>query len=337
MHYNWQLKNGYPEKSNLKAFGTFVCGGGSTMGYKLAGFDHLGGVEIDEKIAKVYKKNHDPKHFYQMDIREFNEMENLPDELFDLDLLDGSPPCSSFSMAGSREKAWGKNKKFREGQTKQVLDDLVFQYCDTIIKLKPKCFILENVKGLITGNAKVYCKEIVKKLNQAGYKSQIFLLNAASMGVPQKRERVFIIGRQKELDWPDLKLEFNERPIKFKEVKNETNTKENLSEWQLNPWKLRTKKDKSIGDIIKRTENRVSGFTHTIIHDDDVVSTIIARNAKILYSIPRELDKIEICKIGSYPTDYDFESVQPQYLIGMSVPPLMTAKIAKEIRGQWFE
>jgi DNA (cytosine-5)-methyltransferase 1 len=49
-------------------------------------------------------------------------------ELFDIDILDGSPPCSSFSMSGSREKAWGKNKKFREGQANQVLDDLFFHF-----------------------------------------------------------------------------------------------------------------------------------------------------------------------------------------------------------------
>ncbi|XBO87446.1 hypothetical protein AAGG52_04690 [Bacillus licheniformis] len=61
-----------------------------------------------------------------MDIRDFNKMENLPDELFNLDIFDGSPPCSVFSIAGDREKAWGKEKAFREGQAKQSLDDLFF-------------------------------------------------------------------------------------------------------------------------------------------------------------------------------------------------------------------
>ena len=165
--YKWSLKDGYPAKgiknNGLNVFGTFICGGGSTMGYKLAGFNHLGGVEIDKKVADVYKENHKPKYMYNQDLREFNKREDLPKELYDLDILDGSPPCSSFSMAGSREKAWGKKKQFTEGQAFQTLDDLVFIYCDTIIKLQPKVFILENVKGIIQGNAKLYSKNIVKK------------------------------------------------------------------------------------------------------------------------------------------------------------------------------
>lgn len=128
------------------------------MGYKLAGFEHLGGVEIDEKVADVYKLNHSPKYLFVEDIRLFNKRNDLPKELFELDILDGSPPCSTFSMAGSREKAWGKKKQFREGQAVQILDDLVFEYVRTIDKLKPKVCLLENVRGIIQGNAKAYSK-----------------------------------------------------------------------------------------------------------------------------------------------------------------------------------
>ena len=72
------------------------------MGYKLAGYEHLGGVEIDPKVAAIYKANHNPKHLFIEDIRAFNKRNDLPEELYNLDLLDGSPPCSSFSMAGTR-------------------------------------------------------------------------------------------------------------------------------------------------------------------------------------------------------------------------------------------
>ena len=217
--YKWNLADGYPAKGIAKnecnVFGTFICGGGSTMGYKLAGFNHLGGVEIDPQVADVYKENHKPKYLFVEDIREFNKRTDLPKELFNLDILDGSPPCSTFSMAGSREKDWGKEKQFREGQAVQTLDDLVFVYCDTIIKLQPKVFLLENVKGIIQGNAKAYSKEIAKKMTAAGYVVQVFCLNAASMVVPQKRERVFFIGHKNELKYPKLKLEFNETEHKL--------------------------------------------------------------------------------------------------------------------------
>ena len=116
--YRWFLKDGYPaqgiEKHGLKVFGTFICGGGSTMGYKLAGYEHLGGIEIDPKVADVYNINHKPKYLFIEDIREFNNRNDLPKELYEIDILDGSPPCSSFSMAGNREKDWGKEKKFRD-------------------------------------------------------------------------------------------------------------------------------------------------------------------------------------------------------------------------------
>lgn len=93
------------------------------MGSELAGYHHLGGVELDPSIAAIYKQNHHPEHLYIEDIRDFNNRTDLPEELYQLDILDGSPPCSTFSMAGKREKAWGKEKQFAEGQKMQRLDD----------------------------------------------------------------------------------------------------------------------------------------------------------------------------------------------------------------------
>ena len=87
--YRWTLKDGYPAKNvpfhGSTAFGTFICGGGSTMGYKLAGYNHLGGVEIDSKMAEIYNLNHKPTHLYLQDIRLFNQRNDLPKELYELD------------------------------------------------------------------------------------------------------------------------------------------------------------------------------------------------------------------------------------------------------------
>ena len=116
--WKWSMSKDYPqEKGKIKVFSCFSCGGGSTMGYKLAGCEVIGNCEIDKQMNEVYVKNHHPKFNYCMDIRDFNNLpdDELPEELFNLDILDGSPPCTTFSIAGDREDTWGKKKKFREG------------------------------------------------------------------------------------------------------------------------------------------------------------------------------------------------------------------------------
>ena len=328
--YKWNLTDGYPakniEKHNLKVFGTFICGGGSTMGYKLAGFEHLGGVEIDASVADIYKANHNPKHLYIEDIRDFANRNEFPKELYELDILDGSPPCSSFSMAGNREKDWGKEKVFREGQTLQKLDDLFFDYIKLAKKLQPKVVIAENVKGLIQGNAKSYVKKIKKGFEEAGYKVQLFLLNAASMGVPQKRERVFFICQRNDLNLPKLVLKFNEKSINAKLVLDYDSNGKKLTELENKYYKL-AKQGESVGKFKtnkKYNENKVPG-------------TIVANSDYFHPTIARKINSKEYKLIGSYPLDYNFKKIEPKYLIGMSVPPVMTAQISHEIYLQWFK
>ena len=129
-NYDWTLREANFTKDKGKVFSCFSCGGGSTMGYKLAGFDVIGCNEIDPKMMEVYKKNHNPKYSFLESIETFKKRDDLPKGLYNLDILDGSPPCSSFSMTGNREKDWGKKKKFREGQAEQVLDNLFFDFID---------------------------------------------------------------------------------------------------------------------------------------------------------------------------------------------------------------
>ena len=189
--WKWYLKDIKQDK-NVKVFSCFSCGGGSTMGYKRAGFDVIGNCEIDPRMNAVYVKNNHPKYNFLMDLREFNKKTDLPEELYNPDILDGSPPCSTFSTAGSREKAWGKEKVFREGQRKQTLDDLFFVFLDTVEKLKPKIVVAENVTGLLKGNAKGYVNEIIKRFHNLGYDVQLFKLNSAKNECPpSKRTSVF--------------------------------------------------------------------------------------------------------------------------------------------------
>ena len=334
--YKWYLKDGYPKSHGLKVFGTFICGGGSTMGYKLAGFEHLGGVEIDPEVADVYKTNHNPKYLFVEDIRGFADRKEFPEDLYNLDILDGSPPCSSFSMAGNREKDWGKTKVFREGQAEQRLDDLFFDYIRLAKKLQPKVVIAENVKGLIQGNAKAYVHRIKREFEAAGYKVQLFLLNAASMGVPQKRERVFFICQRNDLNFPKLQLNFNEKPITIQEIekKNINSIGNELSEAYKKWWVL-TKK----GNSFSTAHPKGSFFNTYKLHKNSICPTITAtEGAKIThYNFPNQIsdELIKIC--GTYPLDYNFKKLEPKYLIGMSVPPVMTAQIATEIYNQWLK
>jgi len=339
--YKWHLTDGYPAKgvepNNLNVFGTFICGGGSTMGYKLAGFNHLGGVEIDPKVAAVYKANHNPKYLYVEDIREFVKRNDLPKELYQLDLLDGSPPCSSFSMAGNREKDWGKEKVFREGQALQTLDDLFFDYIALAKKLQPKVVLAENVKGLIQGNAKSYVKKIKSSFEDAGYKVQLFLLNAASMGVPQKRERVFFICQRNDLNLPVLKLGFDEEIIKYGEYRK-IGSDRSFTEHDRNIWNNKKIGDRDYGQTLLRIENRESNWNSKYIYDNEPCQTITSTSGSKLISFtePKHLSTEEIKMSGSYPIDYNFNKMDEKYLIGMSVPPVMTAQIAYQIYLQWF-
>ena len=308
----WNLTDLKDIKPNgYKVFSCFHCGGGSTMGYKLSGFEVLGGVEIDPKMMAVYQANHKPKHPYLMGVGDFNRIQarDLPKELFDLDILDGSPPCSSFSMAGSREKKWGKKKKFREGQAEQVLDDLFFQFIETARKLQPKIIVAENVKGLILGKAKGYVKQIAQMLKLAGYDVQLFLLNAAFMGVPQRRERTFFIAKRNDLKLGSIKLRFDEQTISI----NKIDCKDRVDAIFY---------EKRYGDVAQDMNKPASTLA----------------SAQRLFDKDKKLigDKTLI-RIQSFPEDYNFLKNKTAYICGMSVPPYMMNRISKQIQIQWLD
>lgn len=211
--WKWNLADlKYVKGNGKKVFSCFSCGGGSSMGYKLAGYEMIGCCEIDPRMVAVYRQNLHPPLVYNVDIRELLN-QPLQSVLYELDILDGSPPCSVFSMAGDREAGWNKEKVFREGQAKQKLDDLFFHFIRIAKELRPKVVIAENVAGLIKGNAKGYVNEIFKAFSDAGYDAQLFLLNSAFMGVPQRRERTVFIARRKDLGLPKISMAFREDPI----------------------------------------------------------------------------------------------------------------------------
>jgi DNA (cytosine-5)-methyltransferase 1 len=347
-NYNWTLKNAVFTKDKGKVFSCFACGGGSTMGYKLAGFDVLGCNEIDPKMMDAYKTNHNPKYAYLEPIQEFKNRKDLPSELYNLDILDGSPPCSSFSMAGNREKDWGKDKVFKEGQAKQVLDTLFFDFIDLAKELQPKIVVAENVEGILMGNAKKYVRKIYEEFGNAGYYVQHFLLNASKMGVPQRRKRVFFVALRKDLaipflhqsdmftQMPKIEMEFNEKEIPFKEFdsgKKGMKLFPSVSEWY-----DKVKLGESVCNCIRRHGLKEKLYSYSKVNPDRALKTILSSydSGEFRHDSQHYLHIDDIIKGGSFPADYDFLNLKPKYLVGMSVPPLMIARIADEIYNQWL-
>lgn len=325
--------------NGFKVFSTFACGGGSSTGYKLAGYEVVGINEIDEGLVKVYKANYHPKYIFNCDIRDLVTSE-IPQSLYGIDVLDGSPPCSVFSMAGSREKAWGKEKTFREGQKKQRLDDLFFAFLDLAKKIEPKVIIAENVKGMLAGKAKGYVKEIVTELSSMGYTTQIFLLNASTMGVPQKRERVFFIAHKNEYHLPKLILNPNEAFITYNQIKTNEGLTRELTPGVTELVEQRGPHDRSVGDTNLRINGKNTYFTTIYIRDDEVPNTLASGSVLVSMSTGKQLTSRELTRIQSFPEDYNFVKNESynhiKYILGMSVPPRMMEYVAKEVEKQWL-
>lgn len=320
LSYSWKLATANFTKDKGSVFECFSSGGGSTMGYKLAGFDVIGCNEIDKRMMEAYITNHNPKYSFLESISTFKLRNDLPEELYNLDILSGSPPCSTFSLAGLRGKAWGEMRSFKEGKAKQILDTLFFDFIDLANKLQPKMVVAENVKGLIQGKAIKYLERIYKELDQAGYIATHYLLDSSKMGVPQKRERVFIIGIRKDLAKPFIKknglfdfklkldLKFNEKKIplnKFAKGKPKTTTMNYLPD--------------RFGDVVVDLNKPCPTLVtvHRYWIDENTI-----------------LDDDTIAKVGTFPLDYKYPNKNKLYIIAMSVPPIMIAKISLRLHEQ---
>lgn len=340
--WKWTMKNDYPkEKNGLKVFSCFACGGGSTMGYKLAGCEVIGCCEIDKSMNEIYVKNHHPKYNYLMDIRDFNNLpdEDIPSDLFNLDILDGSPPCTTFSMAGKREEGWGVKKKFREGQVEQTLDDLSFVFIETVAKLMPKVVIMENVEGLLFGEAWTYVQNIYKYFKDIGYNVKHYLLKGEYMGIPQTRHRVFFIAIRNDIqfDLGSLDMSFNYAPITYGEIK-EGEVRQMKKESQFYQiCKQATNQDGCIADTKQRIGQKPTGFQSIYIRDDKIMPTLRTRMDLIDIEQLAYISKETFRNSQTFPRDYDFvnfSSSNIAYVCGMSVPPVMIKRIVTRLIEQ---
>jgi len=169
----------------------FAGCGGSTLGYKMAGFNELLAIDWDDNAEATYKLNFNSP-YYNGDITKLTSDDILKLAKIkkgELDLLDGSPPCQGFSTSGNRK-------------IMDIRNNLFYDFVRLVKELQPKVFVMENVTGQTKGVMKGVFNEILKELKTTGYNFKVKKLNSANYGVPQIRERIFYIGVR-----PDLKKE----------------------------------------------------------------------------------------------------------------------------------
>lgn len=159
----------------------FAGGGLMAVGLRAAGYDLIYANDFDKNAVKAYRHNLGD-HIVHGDITAI-DIDTIPDA----DVIAGGPPCQDYSVAGTGAGEEGERGK------------LVWRYLDIIERKRPKAFVFENVKGLITKKHRPTFDALLKQFKIIGYNVSWRLVNAWDYGVAQKRERVFIVGVRADL------------------------------------------------------------------------------------------------------------------------------------------
>jgi DNA (cytosine-5)-methyltransferase 1 len=200
------------DNSKLKFIDTFAGCGGLSLGLKNVGFNPVLINEIEPKFLESYYFNHNIRldNYYCGDIKDIANSEEIKKKFKNIDLIVGGPPCQGFSMANRQ----------------RILDDprnkLYKYYLDLLRNLKPKFFIMENVKGMMKKSDEIL--ENFHSILGTEYSIEMAMLNAKDFGIPQNRERVFVIGSRianitaKEIIKDILSQKENIKPVKLKDA-----------------------------------------------------------------------------------------------------------------------
>jgi DNA (cytosine-5)-methyltransferase 1 len=197
-YYRYTLDD-LKESSDRKLFSYisfFAGGGGSSAGYKLAGGDCRFVNEFQQVAVDTYLANWPDTPHICGDIKDVSGaqiMEMTGIKKYELDILDGSPPCPPFSMSGTKKAGWGK-EKMAYGMKQQNIEDLTWEMIRIAGEMMPKVIICENVKGLTMEYAKQHLDRMITDFEALGYSTTFKVLNGIHFGVPQKRQRVFIVS-----------------------------------------------------------------------------------------------------------------------------------------------
>jgi len=364
------LKDVYDASAQNKftVISTFAGGGGSSTGYRLAGGNILCVNEFVEEARNTYKENYPntpilPDDINKLSGQEFLDISGL--DVGELDILDGSPPCSAFSMAGNvshgkgntHKDAFGKTKGYSDIKEVSNIEDLFFEFLRVADVIKPKVIIAENVAGLTMGEAKQYFNKIQNTFEKIGYDVCAKVLNSAYFGVPQTRSRVFFIGVRSDITlqigltfmniesiFPTenksmviLKDALNSLEYDDEEIKTLTEKFTNTAYWRdtgskmpINPEKVLTGMDyhhKGHHFNLKRVSLEKPAPTLTAMGSNDTTAGAFHWNE------PRKLTIGELKRIQSLPDDFVLTGKwnQQSERIGRMVPPLLLKSIADSV------
>jgi DNA (cytosine-5)-methyltransferase 1 len=327
-----------------KVISTFSGAGGSSLGYKLAGLDVVAANEFVPFAVSTYKANFPNTIMFDKDIRTIKGADFLDAvglEVGQLDILDGSPPCGAFSMAGLREDGWGKEKKYSD--VTQRIDDLFDEYIRLVTEIQPKVFVGENVSGMAMGGAKPYFAKVYRALENAGYNVSCRLLNAQYFNVPQHRPRLIWVGVRKDLNVLPSHPKPQYTPIKLGEaLKNVINTPEDIkaAEYPEHYSVMPLIKQMKPGESGSKYHPNGSYFSLKRLDFDKVCSTILQKDAthtssSALHPIEnRKLTIPELRIICTFPDNFIFTGNYGKQWerMGRAVPPLFMKAIAEHIR-----
>lgn len=324
------------------AVSTFSGAGGSSLGMSMAGFRVLRAHEFIDAAADVYEANNPGTPVDRRDLRAVTADDLLGHiglAVGELDLMEGSPPCASFSTAGNRHKDWGKVKAYSDSA--QRSDDLFFEFARLVGGVAPRVFTAENVSGLVKGTAKGYFLEILAALKSAGpgYRVEAKLLNAKWLGVPQSRQRVIFVGVREDLRAADGSPLLPVHPKPFGPPVTLADALDGLDA----PVEAKSTLYKSLNDEWHKIRHGSSSdryFQFRRMAWDETPPTIHAgcnvKAAAVHPDEPRWFSTAELRRICSFPDDFILTGTYPQQgeRLGRSVPPLMARAIAATVRDE---
>jgi DNA (cytosine-5)-methyltransferase 1 len=295
--------------------------GGSSLGYSMAGFKELLAVEWNEAAAEIFKLNFPDVPIHCGDISKIKVPQLLLESNLkkgELSVLDGSPPCQGFSIAGRRNFDDERNQLFR-------------QYVRLLKGLKPKLFIMENVAGMVRGKMKLIFAEIMKELKGCGYQVQCQLMDAQFFQVPQQRQRVIFIGVRNDLGIEPSHPGPMADPITvFEAIGNmPIGTPGNHKQHLIEAWQ-KTKPGKSLRSI----SQKIDTFECVKVNPHKPSPSILTGRPHWHWKLARRLTVEEMAVSASFPAGFGWcGSKQAQFNgIGNCVPPLFMRALAIHVK-----